>query len=1065
MSLLKKLSYTTATAALVAMASAAAVHAQVTTTEIRGSVVDASGAPVSGATVQVIHQPTGTSSTTTTGTSGSFSARGLRPGGPYIVVATAAGYQGAQAEDLYAQLGSPLSVNIALESGAGDTIVVTGSRLVTANVAVGPSTVFDAADLANSPAINRDLKDIVRLDPRVYLDESFNDSIQCAGAHPRFNSLTVDGIGLNDGFGLNSNGYPTERMPFPYDAINQVSVELAPFDVQYGGFTACNINAVTRSGTNEFTGSAFYDYTDDNLQGAAGAAPFDEQRYGFSFGGPIIQDRLFFYGSYERFEGINQFFRGPEGSGATVEVAGFTQAEYDQILNIAQTVYQFNPGGIPQSAAAIDEKYLIRLDWNITNNHRASLTYNYSEGLNRTESDGDNNEFEYENHLYDRGAAPLEAYALQVFSDWTDNFSTEVRLAFNSVDFQQASVNGTDVGEIQIRDGANTIYLGADDSRHSNALNYDTMQIRLAGSYDFNDHLITAGYERLTFDIFNLFVQHTEGEFRFNNITDFQNGIAARVYYGNARGTNNPADAGASFSYDVHTLYAQDEFRPHPDVNITAGLRYEWYTSSDRPNENANFIARNGFTNAFNLDGVDLLQPRLGFEWDVNDALSVRGGLGLYSGGNPNVWVSNSYSNDGITNIQLLAFNVDLNAVNHVQDEGGQGRPLWGIPQGLFDGVANGAADSTVNAIDPNFETPSEWKFAIGATYDFDMPFVQFEDQTRLLVDVLYSQSRDGVLVRDIALEQVGAAAADGRPVYRRIDRSDPDCVANPGTIAAPNPACTYRGFNNDLLLTNSEGGRQFVFSAVLSQEFANDIDLDLGYAYTDSTDVNPMTSSVAFSNWVNIATSDINNPGEATSNYEIPHRFTMRLSWQRAFFGEYMTRATLFGQAFQARPYSWSFGGNTNSNMFGDNQEYVHLLYVPLANDPNVTYGPNFDQAAFNAFIDQYGLSRGQIVERNGEEGSWSNKFDLRLEQEFRGILPGHTSSAFLVVENIGNLINEDWGIISQAGFPQRIGVVDASLDANGRYTYTDFFAPTPERVVGDVSFWTVRMGLRYEF
>ncbi|HAV51066.1 MAG TPA: hypothetical protein DCX75_13635, partial [Brevundimonas sp.] len=178
-------------AVLAAMASTAAVHAQVTTTEVRGSVVDASGAPISGATVQVIHQPTGTSSTTTTGQSGTFSARGLRPGGPYIVVATASGYQGGQAEDLYPQLGNPLSVNIALESGAGDTIVVTGSRLVTADVAVGPSAVFDAADLANSPAINRDLKDIVRLAPRVYLDESFNDSIQCAGAHPRFNSLTV----------------------------------------------------------------------------------------------------------------------------------------------------------------------------------------------------------------------------------------------------------------------------------------------------------------------------------------------------------------------------------------------------------------------------------------------------------------------------------------------------------------------------------------------------------------------------------------------------------------------------------------------------------------------------------------------------------------------------------------------------------------------------------------------------------------------------------------------------------------------------------------------------------
>ena len=1059
MSFLKKLSYTTATAVLAAMASTAAVHAQVTTTEVRGSVVDASGAPISGATVQVIHQPTGTSSTTTTGQSGTFSARGLRPGGPYIVVATASGYQGGQAEDLYPQLGNPLSVNIALESGAGDTIVVTGSRLVTADVAVGPSAVFDAADLANSPAINRDLKDIVRLDPRVYLDESFNDSIQCAGAHPRFNSLTVDGIGLNDGFGLNSNGYPTERMPFPYDAINQVSVELAPFDVQYGGFTACNINAVTRSGTNELTGSAFYDYTDDNFQGAD-SAPFDEQRYGFSVGGPIIQDRLFFHGSYERFEGVNQFFRGPEGSGATNPVIGFTQAEYNQILNIVQNVYGYNPGGIPQNAAAIDEKYLLRLDWNITNDHRASLTYNFSEGVNRTEADGDPNEFEFEDHLYDRGAAPLQAYALQVFSDWTDNFSTELRVAYNDVNFQQASVNGTDFGEVQIRDGGNTIYLGADDSRHSNQLDYSTLQIRLAGSYSYNDHLITGGYERLTYDIFNLFVQHTEGEWRFDSITDFQNGQAARVYYGNAAGTNNPNDAGATFAYDVHTLYAQDEFRPHPDVTITAGLRYEWYTSDDRPNANANFLARNDFSNTFNLDGVDLLQPRFGFQWDVNDMLTLRGGFGLYSGGNPNVWVSNSYSNDGITNVQLQYRNINLFTETFTQDEGGQGRPIWGILQTQFDAVANGSANSTVNAIDPNFEAPSEWKLAFGGTYDFSAPFVNLQDDTRLMVDLLYSESGEAAMVRDIALAQIGTAP-DGRPIYRRVDRSDPDCRTNPGNTAT----CTGRGFDNDLLLTNSEGGYQFVFSALLQHEFANDIDFTIGYAYTNAEDVNPMTSSVAYSNWVNITTSDINNPGRATSNYEIPHRFTMRMSWERAFFGEFMTRATLFGQAFQARPYSWSFGGSTSSDMFGDGQEFVHLLYVPLANDPNVVYGAGFDQAAFNAFIDQYGLTRGQIVERNGEEGSWSNKFDLRLEQEFRGLMQGHTSSAFITIENVGNLLNEDWGVISQAGFPQRIGVVDARLNGAGQYQYDAFFAPTPERVVGDVSFWSVRMGVRYEF
>src|SRR5690606_11413390 len=235
---------------------------------------------------------------------------------------------------------------------------------------------------------------------------------------------------------LNSNGYPTERMPFPFDAVENVSVELAPFDVQYGSFTGCAINAVTQSGSNAFHGSVFFDYTDDSLtgdkiEGTNLAVPsFEEKRYGATIGGPIIRDRLFFFGAYERFEGVNVFGAGPEGSGAALEVPGTTVAEIDAIRNIAQTIYGYDAGDIPLSSPTIDEKYLLRLDWNISDRHRASLTYNYNEGSNLTRSDDDPNELEFAGHLYQRGAE-LKAYSGQLFSDWTDNFSTELRVAYN----------------------------------------------------------------------------------------------------------------------------------------------------------------------------------------------------------------------------------------------------------------------------------------------------------------------------------------------------------------------------------------------------------------------------------------------------------------------------------------------------------------------------------------------------------------------------------------------------------------------------------------------------------
>ncbi len=1056
-----------ASAAGLALASGAVIeaHAQETTSAIRGFVSGPSGAPVSGASVIVTDTRTGTRRALTTDGSGQFTLQNLNVGGPYSVEVGAAEFQSARVDGVFLTLGDTADLSLRLDAAAAgmDVVVVTASQVV-AQTATGPSATFTLEDLAESPAINRDLKDIIRQDPRIYLDESFADSIQCAGAHPRFNSLTVDGIGLNDGFGLNSNGYPTERMPFPYDAISQVSVELAPFDVQYGGFTACNINAVTKSGSNEFHGSAFFDYTDNGLRGHSiedvnvYVPDFDEKRYGATFGGPIIKDKLFFFAAYEKFEGQNLFFRGPAGSGAANEVAGFTIAEYNQIADIANNIYGYDPGGTPANSPAEDEKFLVRLDWNITDQHRAAFTYNYNSALNLTESDGDNSEFEYYNHLYNRGA-DLNAYSGQIFSDWTNNFSTELRVAYNDVDFTQASVNGTDFGEVQISDSGNTIYLGADDSRHSNALDYTSLNMKLAANYQLDNHLITVGGERLTYDIYNLFVQHTEGEFRFNSIADFAAGDAARIYYNNAAGTNEPTDLAAEFSYDVNTLYAQDQF-DYGDFSFTAGLRYEWYSNDDVPTLNPNFLARNGFDNTENLDGKSLLQPRFGFDWTATDRLSVHGGAGLYSGGNPNVWVANSYQNDGISQIALqyrppVIDNLFVEPMT--QDEGGAGRPIYGIPTSMYDAVAAATADSAVNAIDPDFDIPAEWKFALGAVYDLYLP--GFGGEYTVMADLLYSKSKEAAQIVDATLAQVGTAP-DGRPIYRRVDFSDADCVADPSSAA-----CSTRGFDNDFILTNSDGGEQFVASLALSKEYEFGLDWSLAYAFVDSTDVNPMTSSVAFSNWVNRTASDLNNPEEATSNYEIPHRFTGSISYEHNFFGDFATRFTLFGQAFQSRPYSFTFN-NASSDMFGDGQIYAHLLYVPELNDAGVTYDAGFDLAGFNAFIDEYELDRGMIAPRNSIDGSWTNKFDLRIEQEFPGVMGGHKTAGFLVIENVANMIDDSWGVLYQSPFPQSSGVVEASIDpATGSYVYENFFYPTPESRVGDVSFWTLRMGLRYEF
>jgi len=930
--------------------------------------------------------------------------------------------------------------------------------------AIGPNAVFTAEDLQNAPAINRDIRDVIAIDPRIYVDEAFVDAVQCGGASPRFNSLTVDGVRLNDNFGLNSSGYPTERMPFSYDAIQQVAVELAPFDVEYGNFTACNINAVTKSGGNTLSGGFFYDFSNQDLTGDSlegndiDLGEFEETRWGINVGGPIIADRLFFFAAYEKLDGTNFFDRTPAGGGGA-EVQGFSQAQYDEILDIAQTVYGFNPGGVPAPQANEDEKLLIKLDWNITDQHRAAFTYNYNDGFNITESDGDSNEFEYSGHLYERGAE-LNAYVLQVFSDWSDNFSTELRVAYSTLDARSIPQGGLEVGEIQIttlndhdndgNDSRATVYLGADDSRHSNSLSYETTSYKAAGAYTWGDHLFTFGYEREELDVFNLFVQHSQGEFRFNSINDFRNGNASRVYYGNAASLD-PNDAAASFGYATNTLYGQDEWVFSDDLTLTFGLRYDWYGSDDEPIRNANFAARNGFDNTSTLDGKGLLQPRFGFRYDFSDNLQFRGGFGLYSGGNPNVWLSNNYSNDGITNIQVNRRNINVFT-------GTSGTPLFDIPDILVADVTSGAPNVSVNALDPDFDLPSAWKFAIGATYWFDAPVLG--QGLRADFDLLHSETQDAAILKDLTLAQIGTMV-DGRPIYRSIDRSDPDCV-NPSAAA-----CSSRAFNQDFLLTNTDGGSQTVLSASLTQSYDWGFDWTLGYAYTQAEDVNPMTSSVAFSNYANVAVFDPNNPAVATSNYEIPHRITLQLNYEQAFFGDYMTRFTLFGRANEGRPFGFAFSED-DGDVFGDGIDGRHLLYIPTGpSDPNVVFQPGFDQAAFFDFIDEYGLGEfaGSSMPRNAVETGWWSKFDLRIEQELPGLMEGHRSSAFMIVENVGNLLNDEWGILNEPSFPLTQDVVNVDRNGAGQYVFEEFFQPAGQSRVTGASLWAVRVGLRYSF
>lgn len=1073
---------------------------QETTSSIRGVITGPDGTPMSGASVRIVDTRTGRFQVASTSGGGRYQFGSMVVGGPYSVTVNAANAATQTVTDVYLALGQTYELNLALSPEQIEEIVVTAAMVETAQVAVGPNSTFNFEQLQNLPSINRDIRDIIRVDPRVYIDEGFSDAVQCVGANPRFNSITVDGVKQNDNFGLNSSGYPTQRMPFPFDSIQNVSIEMAPFDVQYGGFTACNINAVTRSGDNEWSGRGWYDYTDDGYTGdkLEGTnivlGSFEEKRYGFSIGGPILQDKLFVFAAYEKAETADIFDQCSSDASCGNQVNGVTQAQLDRIENIAQTLYGYDPGSPVSTLPNEDEKYLIRLDWNINDQHRAALTYSYNDGFNFTRSDDDADEYEFSNHFYQRGAE-LEAWSGQFFSEWNDRFSTEIRAGTSTLDNRQISRDTAGFGEVQVETWADPdgdgffesalVYLGGDDSRQSNKLKYDTTNFKLAGTYNMGNHLLTAGYEYEEIDIFNLFVQHTIGEYRFDEdcngalpdgcIDQFELFQPDDIFYGN-HVSLDPNGAAASFAYATHSLYVQDEYNfDNADLTVIAGLRYDWYTSDDYPAENPNFVARNGFSNRQNFDGESLLQPRVAFRWNVNDELQFHGGFGLFSGGNPNVWLANNYQNDGFTQIQTTENDVGgggavtpLNAVPLGLN--GTGSPIFDAPQALINFVnGNMSGDSAVNAVDPNFTPPSNWKFALGGIYEFTIsdwsPF-------HLSADVIFTRGEDSAIIRDATHVQYATSAVDGRPLYMTTNKQIAGCEADPlGAGCARNP------FNNDFLLSNVKSGdvEQTSLSFVLSQAYDFGIDWSFAYAWTDSKEATPMTSSVAFSNYISIAVSDPENPGRGISNYEIEHRFVARLGWTHAFFGDYNTRVNLLFTRNSGRPFSYTMDQDFQvAGLFGSSDSRS-LLYVPTGpSDPNVIFDPGFDQQGFFDYAAAAGLTKygGGIAPRNEFNAPWWSKMDLRVSQDIPGFSENHYAQVFFIIENLTNLLNDDWGVYYEQSFPRTRAIAEVELNDNGtpadftddRYEFLSFFPLSSSRVTSP-SLWSMRLGFSYNF
>ncbi|WP_017671686.1 TonB-dependent receptor [Blastomonas sp. AAP53] len=1071
--------YLAASAAALSLATVMATpaYAQETTSAIRGSVTG-DGAPLAGAQVRVIHTPSGTVSSSTTDAQGNFSANGLRVGGPFVIEINADGFEQSSVTDIFLQAGQPLRLPIELQSQA--VIVVSASSVRNSlETSKGPITALSREEIDGVASINRDIRDLARRDPFVTMDLSNSRTIEIAGTNGRLNRFSVDGVQFSDDFGLNNGGLPTSRGPVPFDAIEQFSVKVAPFDIAEGDFQGGAINVVLRSGSNDFHGGAFFTYTDDSLtgnrtRGRDVSLDFDSKQYGGNISGPLIKDKLFFMFAYEKTEESDPFDNGV-GAGFSAPIPNLSQAQIDRVSQLAQSIYNYDTLGQIQNAVEEDEKLVAKLDWNITDGHRASVTYVRNVGNQQFQQNTSTSLSSPRLGLFSNGYELTEEVNSGVFqlnSQWADNLSTEFRASYRDYNRGQTAFGDNNIGQVSVcldevaagsatncSTGVPQIVFGPDVFRHANALNTENLSLDFTGRLSVGDHdlRLTVGYTDQS--TFNLFVPRSLGQFYFDSITDFQNRNAGQLQLNNAVPSLDPNDGAARFSSQTFTFGFQDDWQATDTLQISYGVRYDLLNVPDRPAANANFLARTGFSNQFTFNGLGAVQPRFGFTWNATNRLVIRGGAGIFAGGTPDVFLSNSFSNTGqLTNQITINRTAQCNTAGSLCAAGLNNVNLTSfapsVESFLTTNVAS-LAGAPTDAVDPDLKLARQMRATLSASYEADLG--PLGDGWLFGATVLYGQQVYGYNWIDARSVPIGTLP-DGRLRYGPIGGTPTN--------------------NRDLVMTNTTDGRSWIGSFQVEKSWDWGLSISGSYTRSDVTDVNAITSSTSSSLYGNNAFFDPNNVALGRSIYEIKDQWKFGIDFNKPLFDDtHNTRISLFGEYRSGRPYSITMFDNVNdangrpalTGTIGNNNRT--LLYIPTAgNDPRVTFANAATETAFNNAVAQLGLEkfRGGVVSKNTQQSPDFFKVDLHLEQEVP-LLFGSKLSVFADIENVLNLIDSDWGSLRQVGFPQTSTLVQATCaQANGnsctQYRYSNVLLPN-EALVTRPSLYGIRLGVRVKF
>jgi hypothetical protein len=1040
----------------------------VTTAAMSGIVTSRDGAPLATANVVAIHQPSGTQYRAVARAGGAYNLPNLRVGGPYRVTVSLIGYRPAARDTVFLDLGQDLRVDFQLERAAVQlqAVEVTGVRddEVLNAARTGAATFVTPDQVEALPSIKRSTRDLTRLDPRSDGNFSF------AGRNWLYNNVSLDGSYFNNPFGLDdpAPGGQTNAEPVPYDAVEQVQVALAPFDVRQGGFTGANINTVTRSGTNLFRASAYTFLRNEDLQGnkvngdpVIANPDLSFLQSGISFSGPIVRDKLFFFinGEIERTDDPGTNFVASRNGSSGFGIARVDSTTMDAIRQRMIDEYDYDPGAFEGYVHETNnDKLIAKLDWNLGSSHNLSFRYNYLNArrdlgphpfvLSFANSGRGPNESSLP--FYNAGYAinnELNSFALELNSR-TGSFANRFFASYSRFrDFREPFSD--DFPTIEIGEaGVTYTTIGHEPFSIHNILDQDVWQFTDNFSLFRGNHVLTLGANFEWFSFFNSFNLFRHGLFGFDfapstfgSVDDFfdatdpgPNQVDFRSMIGGGPFKGENVDVGQL------GIYLQDEFLVTPRFNLTAGLRVDFPMYFTNPVVNPFSTGLTALDEDGNPEVVDqaslpgakpLFAPRIGFNWNAvgERSTQVRGGTGIFTGRVPFVWVGNVISNPG-ANPNLYP----AGATIPTSDDA--------ILQQSFD----------LNAMDPDFKWPQVWTTDLAVDQQLPGGFLG-------TLEMIYANDVNAVFMRNADLVAPVRTLSDGRPYYGGFGANE---------LNADGGAGIY-------VIDNTGDGYSLNVTAQLRKTFSFGMSASLGYSHTQARNALKSTE-IASVLWQNQPVQgNPNRPELSFSEFGQRHRIvasaTHVLNWSprfRTHFGLFLEVAE--GNRFAGaggNRYSFIYSGDVN----GDGQAGNDLIYIPASQAEiqleDIPGGATAQQQwdALNAFIEQDGYlsrHRGEIAQRFGAVNPWYHNLDLRILQDF--VLSRHAFQLSIDVLNVTNLINSAWGVRKVASAAATNPLTMVGFDVNGEPVF-NFTGPAATYIddPGLLSRWRAQIGLRY--